>query len=118
VYYEIEASNPERPFALGAGNFSGDVLALAGGQNIFADLRRASEQVSVEQIVARDPEVILVGSPGHASELRHRPGWGGIAAVRTGRVFSIDGRSFALPGPRLAQALEEIARRLHPERFW
>ncbi|MBI3910085.1 MAG: ABC transporter substrate-binding protein [Armatimonadetes bacterium] len=123
VLYEIDASDASRPYVAGGGGLYGDLLRLAGGENIFADLSSPATQVSGEQVVARDPEVILLGDvqmpsyPQRPTMLRARPGWAGITAVRAGKVFAVNGERIVHPGPRLIEGLEEIARCLHPERF-
>ncbi len=110
---------------MGAGPASliGRQIALAGGVNIFADAREPYPHVSSEAVVARNPQVIL-GSrilPGRpaltATRLARRPGWAGIEAVRTGRVFTLPDELVTRAGPRLVDGLELLARTLYPERF-
>lgn len=123
VLYELDAVTAGRPYVAGNGGFYGTLLTLAGGKNVFADVRAPSTQASVEQIVARDPEVILLGDtrspsqPQSAALVKRRPGWGVIAAVRTGQIFPVNSDQITRPGPRLVEGLEEIARTLHPDRF-
>ncbi|MFN3652684.1 MAG: ABC transporter substrate-binding protein [Armatimonadota bacterium] len=123
VMFELDASDPARPYVAGSGGFYGQLIPHAGGRNVFEDLRGPSGQVSAEQVIARSPEVILLGDtrspvlPQSPELVRQRPGWGRISAVREGRVFGIDSDRITRPGPRLIEGLEEIARRLHPERF-
>lgn len=78
-------------------------------------------QISAEEIGQRDPEVIL-GPDSHGEELtpekiRARPGWDGIRAVREGRIYLVNGEIVSRSGPRLADALEAVARVLHPDLF-
>jgi iron complex transport system substrate-binding protein len=107
----------------GGGGLYGDLLARAGGENIFRDLKLAAAQANLEQIVARDPEVILLGDtrspvqPQKPELLRRRPGWAGITAVRTGQIFAVDSDLITRPGPRLVDGLEAVAKLLHPDRF-
>jgi iron complex transport system substrate-binding protein len=123
LLYELDATDPQRPFVAGVGGFYGEVLAMAGGANIFQDVRSPSAQVSAEQVIARDPEVILLGDtrspaqPQSPALVARRPGWAGIAAVKGRRVFPVDSNQLTRPGPRLVEGLETIARLLHPERF-
>lgn len=105
----------------GPTTFIGQMIALAGATSIFADATEDYPQVSAEAIVERDPDVIL-GPSSHADKLSPelvaaRPGWGELRAVRDGRVYLLDGDTTSRPGPRLADALEELARTLYPERF-
>jgi iron complex transport system substrate-binding protein len=123
VLYEVDGADPARPYVAGGRGFYGELLTLAGGKNLFADLKSPAGQVSLEQIVARDPEVILLGGSEIATYTEQsglfakRPGWSGITAVRARHVYQINGERITRPGPRLADALEEVARLLHPERF-
>ncbi len=95
---------------------------LAGGSNLFADSHRESLVVSPDEVVARDPEVIVLcycGArklPDPASLLR-RPGWEDTTAVRAGRVYAVLEPLFGRPGPRLVDGLELLAALLHPEAF-
>jgi iron complex transport system substrate-binding protein len=123
VLYELDASEPARPFVAGPAGFFGGLVPMAGGQNVFDDIGKPSGQVSTEQIVARDPEIIIMGdadSPFNAQTpdmVRTRPGWQTIAAVRTGRIHPLDQAFLSRPGPRLADGLERMAKIIHPELF-
>ncbi len=77
-----------------------------------------------EELVAADPEVIVVAPCGYGLErclqelplLEAKPGWASLAAVRNGRVYFADGNAyFNRPGPRLADSAEMLAEMLHPE---
>lgn len=123
VMYELDGATPQRPYVAGNGGFYGELLAMAGGQNIFSDEKGPSLQASLEQILARDPEVVLMGDtrspvqPQSPQLLAARPGWGGLTAVKRRQVFPVNSDRITRPSPRLAEGLEEIARLLHPERF-
>lgn len=120
IFYEVDASDPIAPWTTGSGTFQQHVFELAGGENIAADLE-GWLQLSLEEIVVRDPEVIIFGAgpfvPTTVESLKARPGWGGITAVREHRVYAVDTDLLDLPGPRLVEGLEAVARILHPERF-
>ena len=123
VLYELDAVDPARPFVAGNGGFYGELMTMAGAENVFADVQGPSTQVSLEQIVARDPQVILLGdtgspvNPQSPQAVAARPGWSAISAVRKHRVHGVESERITRPGPRLMEGLEEMARRLHPERF-
>lgn len=107
----------DQPFmTAGRGTFLDDLLRLARGTNIFAELAEWP-QVSEEQILARNPQVILTTSP-VADRILRREGWQQVAAVRNRRVHELNAAWVARPGPRLVQGLEQIARLLHPDRRW
>ncbi len=123
VFYELDGSDPTKPFAAGPSGFFGDLVPLAGGANVFGDLPRPSGQVSTEQVVSRDPEVIVLGdsdlpyAPQSPEMVRTRLGWSQVAAVKTGRVYALSHALLERPGPRLIDGLERLARLVHPELF-
>ena len=123
VYYELDASDPARPFAAGSVGFYGQLVDLAGGTNVFGDLPQDFAQVSAESVIQRNPQVIVMAdtdSPFNAQTpdmLVARPGWDQIAAVQSGAIYPIQADLLSRPGPRLVDGLESLARLLHPERF-
>ncbi len=117
VYYEVYADP-----LMSAGGISiiHGIIETAGGVNIFADLQAAYPQVSSEAVIARDPEIILYsqqhGSKGSfALEIIDRPGWGTITALQGEKIFGLDADKFTRAGPRLVEAVEELARIFYPE---
>lgn len=118
VFYEIW----HEPLTTASNHtFTGELITLAGGINIFGDLEGTYPTVSAEQIIEENPDVI-VGPSNHSDQLTAeaiaaRPGWGDLAAVRNGAVVIIDGDIISRSGPRIIDALEAIARALHPELF-
>ncbi len=101
--------------------FIGELITLAGGINIFAELPEAYPNVSVEQIAELDPQVII-GPSSHADKLTAdliaaRPGWAAFTAVKDKSIYVVDGDVISRPGPRMAEALEALAEALHPDLF-
>ena len=101
------------PIVIGAGSYLDRLAALAGARNVFHDVSSPSAQVSIETIAARDPDFVagLADSavpPRYAS----RPEWRVVRAVRTGRFLFLPGQLFGRPGPRAAEAIRELRRRL------
>ncbi len=101
--------------------FLHDMLEIAGGQDVFADVERESIQATTENILARAPEVILelrsTGIPAGAQLQEEINSWSKLAsvpAVRNKRVFFITGQAVTVPGPRVADGVERMARALHP----
>jgi iron complex transport system substrate-binding protein len=97
--------------ALGAGSYASELVELAGGRNVFADVAAPSVPVTLEAIAAREPAVvILAGSemPG----LERRPEWRTIRAVREGRVVRLTESSSNRPSPRAPQAVRSLRARL------
>jgi iron complex transport system substrate-binding protein len=111
---------------MAAGNWVPELVALAGGKNLFGEAGRHSPWMEWPALVAADPDIILVLPCGFDIErgaremttLTARPEWSGLRAVRSDRVFVLDGNQyFNRPGPRLADSLEILAELLHPEAF-
>lgn len=123
VFYEMDASDPTKPFAAGPNGFYGQLVDLAGGTNIFADLPGDFAQVSAESVIARDPELIVLAdsylpyNPQTPGMVAARPGWDQITAVRNGAVYAVQEEIFASAAPRLGDGLEALAYLLHPDRF-
>ena len=87
------------PIAVGAGSFQSEILGLAGGSNLFADVTAPSATVSIEAIAARDPDLILVTDTVPPA-IALRPEWRVVAAVREGRFVQLPTTAFSRPGPR------------------
>ena len=120
VFYEIDGTDPARPWTAGPGSFVNDLIGLAGGDNIAASGPSEGFQMTAEAIVDADPEVILLGDVlwGTTPEsVVARPGWSGITAVKNGDVYGVNSDVASRAGPRIVEALEEFARLIHPELF-
>ncbi len=101
------------PIVIGAWTYLDRLAALAGARNVFHDVGSPSAQVSIETIVARDPDFLAVLSdsavpPAYAS----RPEWRVVRAVRERRFLFLPGQLFGRPGPRAADAIREFRQRL------
>jgi iron complex transport system substrate-binding protein len=110
-------------FASGGVGFLNDLLELAGGRNVFADVKRESVQVSSEQLLVRSPAVIVELQPSGAWPeerlARERDAWktlSSIPAVRNGRIHILTDDKFTIPGPRVAETARAIADALHGPR--
>jgi iron complex transport system substrate-binding protein len=120
VYWELDATDPAKPFSVGPGNFVGDMIALAGGKNVFEKAESPFPQVSAEQVVAANPDVIILSDAAYGTTVESvlkRPGWQVITAVKQQRVAPIDDNLVSRPGPRIVEGLEASARIIHPELF-
>lgn len=98
---------------IGSGSFLSELVDIAGGRNVFGDLTDPSPQVSFEEVLRRNPDVVL-GRPETASKLGENPRWRGLPAVREGRVLVMDTSLVGRPGVRLGEAAVSIAQLLHP----
>lgn len=119
VYYELDASDPAKPWTVGPGTFINMVLELAKAQNftVVSGVADPYPQISLEQVVLVDPEFIILGDAmwGVTVEsVGQRPGWGNLQAVTNKKVFPFDDNLVSRPGPRLVDALEQLAELLHP----
>jgi iron complex transport system substrate-binding protein len=112
-------------YASGGAGFSHDMLDVAGGANVLADVMKPAVQVTTETVLARAPEVIVEL---HYGDRERPPGWlpreravwnalSSVPAVQMDRVYLLAGDELVVPGPRVAAATERIARVLHPEGF-
>jgi len=120
VYYELDATEPSKPFTAGPGTFVDLLISRAGGLNIGSALEGQWAQISLEQLVVANPAMIILGDAayGETSEkVSQRPGWEMLTAIQTGQVFPIDDNLVSRPGPRLVDGLEALARLLHPGVF-
>lgn len=107
------------PTTAGPNTFITQVIGLAGGRTIFPDLRADWPQVSMEEIVRRQPELVLlpVGENRRHSlrRLLDAPGWRELEAVREGRIVEVPADLLSRPGPHLAQAARAMRAALHPD---
>lgn len=107
---------PRPMFSPGAACYSNELIALAGGINVFADRPGASVEVTPEDVVRADPELCFVSWCGVAEakldpdNLIRRPGLEALAAARAGRVYRLDERFSGRPGPRMLTAARIMAR--------
>jgi iron complex transport system substrate-binding protein len=109
---------------MAGGNWMPELIEAAGGDNLFGAAGKHSDWMQWEGLVAADPQVIIVGPCGYDLQrsleelpiLQARPGWADIGAVRSGRVYFVDGNAYCnRPGPRLAETTEILAEMTHPE---
>jgi len=120
VYHEIDASDPAKIFTVGPGSYINDLIDIAGGVNIAARAASAYPQLSAEEILRSDPEIIVLAADAYSakpSDVAARQGWSVIAAVKNGRVLSIEPNLINRPGPRVGEAAEAYAKLVHPELF-
>lgn len=119
-----EAGSLRNIYVSGGRGFLHDMLVAAGGENVMADVAQESVQASTELILARAPDVILeLRDRGALPENRLQSladDWSrlpSVPAVRAKRVHIVSGSGLTVPGPRVAAAIERLARVLHPDRM-
>jgi iron complex transport system substrate-binding protein len=94
-------------WTMGRASYMHDLLTIAGAENAFGDIAEPSAQVSVEEVVRRNPDVIVAG-PRTARQLRESAAWRLVPAVRDGRIAVVDTALVARPGVRLGEAARHI----------
>lgn len=120
VFYELDGFDPANPWTAGEGTFIDLLIELAGGVNIGQVMDVQYGQLSVEELLLQDPDVIILGDAafGVTPELvAERAAWGELSAVQNGQVHPFDDNLASRPGPRLIEGLEILARLLHPAAF-
>ena len=101
-------------FAAGGDTFISEVLELAGGKNIAGDVEGWS--YSKEKIVENDPDIIIVpGGVGIKEDLAKLPVYKDLTAVKEGNVYEVNQDEISRQGPRVVNALEDIAIIISPE---
>lgn len=117
VFYEIWH---DPLMAAGPGSFMDHLMTLAGGDNIAKDAKDEYPQFDLEQLIERNPDVYLTSAdmPEKTPEaMMARPGFENISAMKSGRVYVLEPNIVSRPGPRIVEALEIVAKAIHPEIF-
>jgi iron complex transport system substrate-binding protein len=111
---------------MGAGNWTPELVAYAGGENIFGDIGHHTPWLTWEELQAANPDVIVLSPWGYTLEramqdvpfLQSHPVWTNLQAVRNCRVYAIDGNQYLnRSGPRLVESAELLARVIWGERL-
>ncbi len=115
VFYEVWH---DALMSVGPNTFIHDVIEIAGGRSATADATTDWPVVDLENLLASNPDVLILGHGGQTpEEAKARPNWQSVNAVKNDRVYTINPDLFSRPGPRLVDALEELAKLLHPDLF-
>jgi iron complex transport system substrate-binding protein len=122
VYHEVWN---EPLMSAGPGTFIDELITLAGGQNIFNDATASWPIVSSEAIIDKNPDVMIFPNMymGVANfyetidSVKNRAGWDLISAVQNDDIYEINADIISRSGPRLVDALEIMAKMIHPEIF-
>ena len=120
VFYEIDATDPAKPWTAGKGTFISKLIQMAGGVNLGDELDGEWIQISLEALLKADPQIILLGDSMYGSTAEaasQRTGWSEISAVKSGKLYEFDDNLVTRPGPRLVEGFELIAQMIHPELF-
>lgn len=104
----------EKPLmTLGGGSFVSELVTIAGGRNIYDSLAAPSPVVTLEDVLRRNPDIILV-SPIERTDMLQSDRWRALPAVRNGRVLAYDTNLVARPSVKLGEAAVSLARLFHP----
>lgn len=127
LFYVVQQ---DPPMGVGPGNFLDSLIAVAGGENILSDALGQWPLVSVEDVLWKNPDYIVVpvlgladalpeeqGTLAPLARLASTPGWKELDAVREGRLLAVDADLFSRAGPRMAEAAMVLASQLHPAAF-
>ena len=110
---------PKPLMTAGSNTFINDMITIAGGKNIGAEAGDGFPQFSTEVLAKDDPQVYIAdsGSMSKPGDIKKRPGFADLTAVKDGHVYVIDDSLVARPGPRLAEGLQKLAEMIHPEAY-
>ena len=121
LVFERDTSSLQNIYASGGYGFLADLLDVAGGDNVFGDIKQQAVQASTEMILARRPEVIIELRYGDnarnldpARDLKAWSSLGSVPAVKAKQIHVLVGDQFVVPGPRIVDAARQLGRVLHP----
>ena len=110
VAWPVEAS-PLR--VIGGGSYLDELITDAGGDNVYSSVREPSPQVSIEDLLRRDPDVVFA-SPSLAQSIRNDPAWRSWTTDRRHRLMVPDTSLVGMPSVRMGEAAAQLAALLHP----
>ena len=96
---------------VGPTTFIGQMITLAGGVSVFADVTQPYPQINDEAVLLRPADIILApdhGTTGLADRLPRRPGWDKLTAIQHKRIYMLNEDHVSRAGPRLIDGLEAI----------
>jgi iron complex transport system substrate-binding protein len=121
VFYELDSTEPNAPWTAGPGTFIDTLISMAHGENLGNVLQSEWGQISVEELLTKDPDFIILGDYTWGGvtveDVEARTGWETLKAVKNDHVYTFDDNLVSRPGPRMVDGLEAMAELLHPEAF-
>ena len=114
VFYELDATKQVYTFADGIEQ--DDLIRLAGGDPITTG-NPTVFSIPIEKLIVADPQLILLGDAAYGTtpaQVKARPGWSVMTAVKTGAIRPIDDNLVSRPGPRIIEALRALALAINP----
>jgi iron complex transport system substrate-binding protein len=115
TFYEIDATS--KIFTAATGSLLEEMLKSAGADPITTGSATAYD-IAIETLVQADPKIILLGDAAYgvtADQVKARPGWDTISAVKSGNIKAVDDIVITRPGPRLVEGLRALALAIHPD---
>jgi iron complex transport system substrate-binding protein len=112
VFYELDGSDPAKPWTAGKGTYVDILLGMAGGINIAQSAGESWIQMSQEAVITANPDIILLGDSAYGTTpatVAARPGWDQIGAVKNNAVYPFDDNIVSRPTPRIIDGLEKLA---------
>jgi iron complex transport system substrate-binding protein len=109
-----------KAMVIGRKSFQSDILRRAGGINIFEDIEEAYPIVSLEDVQAKDPDIIIFNRDNEQEAIKWflgQPGWNELRATKERRLMTISCDYICHPNTRIDKTVEILARRFYPERF-
>lgn len=104
----------------GSGSFVDKMILIANGENIAGDLETLYPNMSVEMLIEKNPEVYIAVNDDVKTieDIKKRDGYEKISAIKNERIYLLDGDIISRPGPRIVDALEMIAKVIHPKLYY
>ena len=100
--------------SVGHGSFVDELIEIAGARNVFTDLEEPSPAVAFEELVKRDPDIVVMGVKSRERALKD-PKWKALRAVRENHLLVVDSTIIIGPSVRLGAGAEMLARVFHPD---
>ena len=116
AFYELDTSTGPI-YTVADGSFTKEMITLAGGDPITSG-STTDFSIPLEKLIKADPELILLGDAAYgttAAQVKGRPGWKVMTAVKTGAIRPVDDLIVTRPGPRLVEGLRALAVAIHPD---
>ncbi|WP_165000266.1 ABC transporter substrate-binding protein [Anaerophilus nitritogenes] len=119
VFYEIEYS--QALWTAGEGSFIDELITIGGGENVAKDIKDPYAQYSIESLVEKNPQIYITNTSNmkekKTSDIKERPGFENIDAIKNNKIEIVDENLLSRPSQRVKDALEVMAKAIHPELF-
>jgi iron complex transport system substrate-binding protein len=118
AFYELDGTDPTKPWTAGKGTFIDLLIQTAGGVNIGNAIQGDWGQISQEQLIVENPDVVIMGDLTYGITMEQvlaRPGWQTLKAIKDKKVYPFEDNLVSRPGPRMIDGLVELVKILHPE---